>query len=188
MKLPLQVTFRNMDASEAVEADIRDKAAKLDQYCSDIMSCRVIVELLHRAHHQGNLFHVRVDITVPGQELVASRDPDEHHAHEDAYVAIRDAFNAAIRQLQEYNEKRQQQVKRHEPEAHGRIVQLVPMQDYGVILASDNREIYFHRNSVINADFDKLEEGSEVRFHEERGEKGPQASTVKVEGKHHVVD
>ncbi len=187
MKLPLQVTFRNMDASAAVEADIRDKAAKLDQYCGDIMSCRVVVEFLHRHHHQGNLFHVRIDITVPDEELVVSRTPEEHHAHEDVYVAVRDAFNAATRQLQDYNARRQQHVKRHEPESHGRIIQLIPMQDYGVILTPDNREIYFHRNSVLNADFDKLEEGIEVRFHEEAGEKGPQASTVKVEGKHHVV-
>jgi ribosomal subunit interface protein len=187
MKLPLQVTFRNMDASEAVEADIRDKAAKLDQFCSDIMSCRVIVEALHKHHHQGNLFHVGIDITVPGEELVVSRAPTEHHAHEDVYVAVRDAFQAATRQLQDYNAKRQQQVKHHEPESHGRIVRLIPAEDYGVIVTMDNREIYFNRNSVLNAEFDSLQEGAEVRFHEERGDKGPQASTVKVEGKHHVV-
>jgi ribosomal subunit interface protein len=187
MKLPLQVTFRNMDASEAVEADIRDKAAKLDQYCPDIMSCHVIVEALHKHHHQGNLYHVRIDITVPNDEIVVSRDPDKHQAHEDVYVTVRDAFQAATRQLQDYNARRQQQVKRHEPESHGRIAQLIPMQDYGIILTPDNREIYFHRNSVLNAEFDELQEGAEVRFHEESGDKGPQASTVKLEGKHHVV-
>lgn len=187
MKLPLQVTFRNMDTSTAVEADIREKAAKLDQFCDQVMSCRVVVEALHKHHHQGNLFHVRIDITVPDEEIVASRDPAEHHAHEDVYVAVRDAFHAAQRQLQDYNTKRQQHVKRHEPESHGRIVRLVPMEDYGVIMTSDNREIYFHRNSLLNAEFDQLEEGAEVRFHEESGEQGPQASTVKVEGKHHVV-
>lgn len=187
MKLPLQVTFRNMDPSEAVEADIRDKAAKLDQYCSDIMSCRVVVEALHKHRHQGNLFHVRIDITVPNDELVVSRDPDQHQAHEDVYVTVRDAFQAAIRQLQAYNAKRQQEVKHHEPESHGRIARLVPMEDYGVIMTPDNREIYFHRNSVLNAEFDDLQEGAEVRFIEEIGDKGPQASTVKVEGKHHVV-
>jgi ribosomal subunit interface protein len=187
MKLPLQVTFRNMDASEAVEADIRDKAAKLDQYCPDIMSCHVIVEALHKHHHQGNLYHVRIDITVPNDEIVVSRDPDKHQAHEDVYVTVRDAFQAATRQLQDYNARRQQQVKRHEPESHGRIARLIPMQDYGIILTTDNREIYFHRNSVLNAEFDELQEGAEVRFHEESGDKGPQASTVKLEGKHHVV-
>jgi ribosomal subunit interface protein len=187
MKLPLQVTFRNMDASEAVEADIRDKAAKLDQYCSDIMSCRVVVEALHKHQHQGNLYHVRIDITVPNDEIVVSRNPDQHQAHEDVYVTVRDAFQAATRQLQDYNAKRQQQVKYHEPESHGRIARLIPMEDYGVIITQDNREIYFHRNSVLNAEFDDLQEGAEVRFNEESGDQGPQASTVKVEGKHHVV-
>ena len=187
MKLPLQVTFRNMDSSAAVEANIREKAMKLDQFCDQIMSCRVIVEALHKHHHQGNLFHLRIDITVPDEELVVSRGPAGHHAHEDVYVAVRDAFDAARRQLQDYNAKRQQQVKYHEPEAHGRIARLIPMEDYGVIETPDGREIYFHRNSVLNAEFDQLEEGAEVRFHEESGEQGPQASTVKLEGKHHVV-
>jgi ribosomal subunit interface protein len=187
MKLPLQVTFRNMDTSASVEADIREKALKLDQFCDQIMACRVVVEAHHKHHHQGNLFHVRIDITVPDEELVVSREPEAHHAHEDVYVAVRDAFAAAKRQLQDYNAKRQQQVKHHEAESHGRIIRLVPMQDYGVIETPGGREIYFHRNSVVNADFDSLEEGTEVRFDEEGGEQGPQASTVKVEGKHHVV-
>ncbi|MGD8593156.1 MAG: HPF/RaiA family ribosome-associated protein [Gammaproteobacteria bacterium] len=187
MKLPLQVSFRNMDSSAAVEANIREKAMKLDQFCDHIMSCRVIVESLHKHHHQGNLFHVRIDITVPDEELVVSRDPAKHHAHEDVYVVIRDAFDAARRQLQDYNNKRQQHVKHHEPESHGHVIRLIPMEDYGVIATPDGREVYFHRNSVLNTEFDKLEEGAEVRFNEESGEQGPQASTVLVEGKHHVV-
>jgi ribosomal subunit interface protein len=187
MKLPLQVTFRNMDSSAAVDANIREKAMKLDQFCDQIMSCRVIVEALHKHHHQGNLFHVRIDITVPDEEVVVSRDPAKHRAHEDVYVAVRDAFAAAQRQLQDYNAKRQQHVKHHEPEAHGRVIRLIPKEDYGVIATPDGREIYFHRNSVLNAEFDDLEEGAEVRFHEESGDQGPQASTVKAEGKHHVV-
>lgn len=187
MKLPLQVTFRNMDASPTVEEEIREKAAKLEQFNDQIMACRVMVEAHHKHHHHGNLYHVRIDLTVPDKELVVSREPGEHHSHEDIYVAVRDAFHAAQRQLQDYNAERQQQVKRHEPESHGRIVRMAPSQDYGVIVTADGRDIYFHRHSVINADFDALKEGVEVRFHEEPGEQGPQASTVKIEGKHHVV-
>jgi ribosomal subunit interface protein len=188
MKLPLQVTFRNMEPSPAVEADIREKAVKLDEYSSQIMHCDVVVEADHKHHHHGNLYHVRIDITVPDHEIVVSREPHEHHSHEDVYVSIRDAFNAAERQLRQYNAKRQQHVKRHESEPHGRIIHLSPEEDYGMIEASDGREVYFHRNSVLDDAFDELEIGAEVRFHEEPGEKGPQASTVKVEGKHHVVD
>lgn len=187
MKLPLQITFRNMDVSPTVEDEIRSKAGKLNQYFDQIMGCRIMVEARHKHHHHGNLYHVRIDITVPDREIVVSREPGEHHSHEDIYVAVRDAFHSAQRQLQDYNAERQQHVKYHEQESHGRIIRMAPSQDYGVISTSDGRDVYFHRHSVINADFDSLKEGTEVRFHEESGEQGPQASTVKVEGKHHIV-
>jgi len=189
MKLPLQVTFRDIEPSEsgAIEADIHEKASKLNQYCDQIMSCRVLVERHHQHQHQGSLYHVRIDITVPGKELAVSRDPQEHQAHEDAYVAVRDAFDAAKRQLQDYNAKRQQHVKHHEVEPHGRIARLVPKEDYGFIETDNGKEVYFHRNSLLNAELEALKVGTEVRFHEEPGEQGPQASSVHIEGKHHVV-
>jgi ribosomal subunit interface protein len=187
VKLPLQVTFRNMNASEAMEANIRAKAEKLDQYYDQIMSCRVMVEPHHKHHHKGNIYHVRIDLTVPDGELVVSRDPGKDHAHEDVYVAIRDSFNAAYRKLEDYSRRRQQHVKTHEVPLHGRISELVPAEDYGRIMTPDGREIYFHRNSLLNGDFNKLTEGAEVRFDEEVGEQGPQASSVKLIGKHHIV-
>lgn len=187
MKLPLQITFRNMDPSAAVEAEVREKADKLDQFFEHIMRCHVVVELHHKHHHQGNLYHVRIDITVPGHEIVVSREPRDHHAHEDVYVAVRDAFDAAKRQLEDYSRTLRGDVKSHEVPAHGTISELVPMNDHGRIRTPDGRSIYFHRNSVINADFDSLQEGDEVRFDEEMGDQGPQASTVRVIGRHHIV-
>lgn len=187
MQIPLQITFRNMEHSDAVEAKIREKAAKLEKFAEHMTSCRVIIDAPHQHHHQGKLFNVKIDITLPGKEIIADRHPDQHHAHEDAYVAIRDAFDAARRQLEDYLRERRREVKHHEVELHGKIVQLFPAEDYGVIETSDGREIYFHRNSVLDADFDKLEEGARVHFSEEMGENGPQASTVHVEGKHHQV-
>ncbi len=114
MKLPVQITFRNMSPSEALEANVREKAQKLERYYDGIMSCRVIVEAHHKHHHKGNLYHVRIDLTVPGQELVVSREPVEDHSHEDVYVAVRDAFDAARRQLEDYARRRRHQVKRHQ--------------------------------------------------------------------------
>jgi len=108
MQQPLQITFRNMDASAAIEDDIRDKAGKLEQFCDQIMGCRVMVEALHRHHHKGHLYHLRIDLTVPGHEIVVSRDPAKHQAHEDPYVAVRDAFDAARRQLEDYVRVRDQ--------------------------------------------------------------------------------
>lgn len=187
MKLPLEITFRNMKPSEAIDADIREKAAKLDRFSDDVMACRVAVEAPHKHHHKGNIYHVRIEITVPDGKLVVSRDPKDNQAHEDAYVAIRDAFDAARRQLQDFVRRRRQAVKSHEPPLHGRIVELVPEENYGRIETSDGRTLYFHRNSVLNTEFDKLTLDAEVRLEEESGDRGPQASTVKVVGKHHVV-
>jgi len=187
MELPLQITFRNLDASEALEADIRSKVEKLEQYSDRIVACRVIVEVHHKHHQQGNLVHVRVDLTVPGDNIIVSREPHEQHAHEDPYVAVRDAFAAAHRQLKKCVKRQRREVKKHEIPSHGRIKYLAPMNDHGTIETMDGREIYFHRNSLINADLDKLEIGNEVRFNESRGDNGPQASTVKLIGKHHIV-
>lgn len=187
MQLPLQIVFRNLEWTEAIAVKLRERAAKLDEYCDSIMSCRVAVEAQHKHHRRGNHYHVRIDVTVPDSELVASREPDEHHAYADVYVAIRDAFNTMQRQLEDYERRRRRQVKAHEVPPHGRIVELYPDEDYGRIQTPDGRLIYFHRNSVVETDFENLEIGSEVRFVEEMGELGPQASTVHPVGKHHIV-
>ncbi|MFQ5464473.1 MAG: HPF/RaiA family ribosome-associated protein [Thermodesulfobacteriota bacterium] len=188
MQQPVQITFRNMKPSEALKTAVRNEAEILDTICDQIVHCRVVVEAHHKHHHKGNLYHVRVDLTVPGSELVVSREPGEHHAHEDVYVAVRDAFVAASRELERYVSRSRRDVKTHEVPPHGRISELFTEEGFGRIESSDGREIYFHRNSVLNADFARLEVGAEVRFAEEEGDQGPQASTVKVVGKHHVVD
>lgn len=187
MKLPLQITFRNMQALPDIEAIVRNKAEKLDQFFGHIMRCRVIIESRHKHHHQGNIYEIHIDITVPGKEIAVSREAALNHAHEDIDVAIRDAFDAAKRQLQDHSAKVQRHVKTHAPIPHGKIIQLNPYEDFGIIQTSDGREIYFHRNSILNTEIDELELGDEVRFHEEPGEQGPQASSVSVEGKHHVL-
>ncbi len=188
MKLPLMVTFRHMDTSDAVLANITEKANKLDRFSEHIMSCRVVVEAPHQHHRKGNLFKVSVDITLPQGEIYASRSSDKNHAHEDVYVAIRDAFNAAKRQLEDYMREMRLDVKTHIPPPHGKVLRLFPEKDYGIIASADGREIYFHRNSVINFPFEDLNIGSEVRFDEEKGDEGPQATTVAVLGKHHIVE
>ena len=188
MQIPLQVTFRDMAHSDAMEVNIRERAAKLERYHDHVISCRVVVETQTRRHNKGNLYHVRVDVTVPDAELVASREPPKHQAHEDPYVAIRDAFDATARQLKAYVNRRKQHVKTHQAPAHGRVALLSPEGNYGRIQTPDGRDVYFHRNSVLNGDFDKLSAGAEVRFDEEQGDDGPQASTVKLIGKHHIAE
>ncbi|MEW5703672.1 MAG: ribosome-associated translation inhibitor RaiA [Pseudomonadota bacterium] len=105
MEIPLQITFRNMDPSEAIEANVREKTDKLERYFDRITSCRVVIEAPHRHHTKGKLYNVRIDIGVPGKEIVVTHSGPKDHAHEDAYVAIRDAFNAAARQIEDYARK-----------------------------------------------------------------------------------
>jgi len=181
MQVPLQITFRNTETSEAVEADIRKRVDKLNRHHGGMISCRVIVEAPLQHQQKGGLFKVRIDISCQEGKLEVNRDPDaRNRAHQDVYVALRDAFAAADRQLEAYTCRRKGEVKAHEDVPYGTITYLSPMEDYGTITTPDDREIYFHRNSVLNADFDKLTIGTAVRFHEEKGDQGPQASTVKV--------
>jgi len=188
MQLPLEVRFHNLDYSPAVDTAVREAAAKLEKFADQIVSCRVTVEGPHKHHQQGNLFAVRIDVRYAGGEVVASREPSAHHAHEDVYVAVRDAFKAARRQLQDRMRIRRGAVKPHEQEPHGKVLSIDSERDCGVIVTLDGREIYFHRNSVLDEGFARLKPGSEVRFNEEQGDKGPQASTVRVIGKHHLTD
>lgn len=175
MKIAPQITMKNVPHSAAVEAKILEKMQKLDQFSDRIMSCRVAVEECQRKQHQGKLFSVHIDITVPGKELVVNKIENQ-----DLYVAVRDAFDAAKRQLEEHARKRRGDVKTHAEAPRGKVAKIFPFDGYGFITTSDGREIYFHRNSVIEPNFDKLEEGAEVAFLEEQGKEGPQAVRVAV--------
>ncbi len=188
MLLPLQITFHNMSPSEAIEAKIRKSAAKLERFYNRIISCRVTVDAPHRHKRQGKLYHVRIDISIPNHEIVINREPSECQTHEDMYVAIRDAFDAAKRKLQDYARLQRHETKIHEVPPFGRIATLFPEEGYGFIEKPDGSEVYFHRNSVLNKNFEQLAIGDEVRFSEEVGDKGLQASTVRLIGKHQPVD
>lgn len=117
MQIPLQVTFRNLEHSEFIEAAVREKTDKLEQFADKITSCRVIIEAPHKHHHKGVIYRVKVDMTLPGKEIVVNHHSDKHHEHEDVYVAIRDAFNAARRQLEDYVRQRRGDVKTHDTPA-----------------------------------------------------------------------
>jgi len=186
MKLPLQITFRNMETSEAVEDSIRKWVAKLEKTSGEIISCRVVVEAPLPHKRKGGHFHTRIDLALPGREIIINREPPGHHSYTDVYVSIRDAFENAKHQLSEQVRRRQGEVKAHSIPPHGRIVALFPAEDYGKIETSEGREIVFHRNSLLNADFDTLKVGDELRFEEKDDREGLRASSVRLIGKHHV--
>ncbi|TAL24972.1 MAG: HPF/RaiA family ribosome-associated protein [Nitrospirae bacterium] len=175
MKLPLQITARNLDLPDAFRENIRDKAEKLDEFYDRIMRCRVVVESPHRHSHEGIKYNVHIEMTVPGAELVIKREPNE-----DLNVAIRDAFDAARRRLEDFARKQRGDVKQREETGHASVTRIFPDKGYGFLTTQDGREIYFHKNSVLHDKFKHLKPGMEVRFAEEEGEKGPQASTVTV--------
>ncbi|MDJ0575805.1 MAG: HPF/RaiA family ribosome-associated protein [Xenococcaceae cyanobacterium MO_234.B1] len=186
MQIPLQITFHDLPPSDAIEAQIRQKVEKLNRFYDRIISCRVVVEAPHRHHHQGNIYHVRIDLTVPQGEVVINRNPSQNHAHEDLYVAIRDAFAAAQRRLKSYAAVQRQKTKVHEIPDHGRVISLLPEEGYGFIETSEGDEVYFHQNSLLNCTLRDLQVGSEVRLIEQMGDKGLQASSVRLIGKHHL--
>jgi cold shock CspA family protein len=196
MILPVQVTFRNVAPTAEIEEKIRARAQKLEKFYSPITSCRVLVEAPARHRRKGYSFHVRIDLTVPEGEIVVKREPTLYPKEKDIgderrrkqmetrperkhlEVAIREAFHAARRRLEDHARQKRADVKTHEPMPQARVTKLFPVEGYGYIETPDGREIYFHENSVLNGRFKSLKLGSKVSFVEEAGEKGPQASTV----------
>lgn len=198
MKSQLQITFRNMKPSKEIEELIRAGAAKLDALYSQLVGCRVMVEIPHRHHKKGSPYHVRIDLTVPQGEIIVKREPslsararqlgereirknaEVQIPHKDLRFAISDAFKAAARRLQDYARRQRGDIKTHESLPEARVSQIFPQQGYGFLASDDGREIYFHKNSVLGRVFPRLKVGAIVTFVEEPGEKGPQASTVRV--------
>jgi ribosomal subunit interface protein len=177
MKLLLQITARDFELTDAIKSEITEKVEKLENFCDQITKCRVVVESPHRHSHDGKLYNVNIDIKVPGSEIVVKREPNE-----DLYVAIRDSFSAAKRKIEEFVEQQRREVKHHEEAPHGKIASLFEEKGYGFIARHDGSEVYFHENSLLNKEFQKLKVGMKVRFAEELGAKGPQASSVTVLG------
>lgn len=182
MEIPLQITFKNMETDNALEKEIRERAKKLDKYFDHIMSCRVVVDIPHKHKVRGNQYDIRIDITVPpGNEIVVNRSThDPGKTNKDPYISIKDAFNAAARQLEDYARRLRGDVKTHETPPLGVISELNIEEGFGRISSTDGKSIYFHKNSVLDTKFEELEVGMGVHFAEEQGNKGPQASTVKV--------
>ena len=203
--IPTQVTFRGLDVSEALEAEIRERATWLEQFYAGIVRCRVLVEKPHRHRHDGRHFHVRVEVTVPGGDpIVVSHEPSLHGRLKDAEreahrkeseiesvhrygrVAVREAFDIARRRLEDFAREQRGTVKAHEVSSHGRVIEISKVDGFGFI-QTDERRVYFNRASVLGDAFDNMDVGTEVAFVEEKGEKGLQASTVRVLGKHHYA-
>jgi len=157
--LPVQITVRDMPTSLALEDHLRKKAMKLNQFCHQINSCRIVIDVPQKHKHQGKLFGVTIGLTVPGKELVVNRKFDE-----DIYVAIRDAFHALQRQLESYASKRRGNVKKHELTMQGFVKKLFLDEGYGFIQGPDGSEYYFSPTNVSHLSFEQLQLGDIVQF------------------------
>lgn len=184
MALPLQITIRDIPQTDALTTHIEQKAEKLSQFYDRIISCKLVVEQPQKNQHQGKIYNVRIDLIVPGEELVVNKVWDE-----DVYVSIRDAFNAVTRQLQDYVRRHRGKVKNHQAEltTHGRVARVFPDDGFGFIQSFDGREFYFNRDNVVHPEFDQLDIGTAVQFLESIGDDGLQANRVSA-GKHQPLE
>ncbi|MSO66192.1 MAG: HPF/RaiA family ribosome-associated protein [Alphaproteobacteria bacterium] len=181
MKIPLEISFKDIAPSPAIEQYVREHAAKLDKFHERVMACRVSIEAPHRHQHKGKLYQVRIDLTVPGEELVANRSPAADASHADVYVAARDAFRAIKRQLQDYGRRRRGKgvVEAADPPALiGKVVRLEPEREIGYLVDLDGQEVFFHRNSVRGKAYGKLAIGSDVHHVAIEGANGHEATKV----------
>jgi len=120
MQRPLQITFHGVEHSDAVEQRIRVKAGELEHLSQRITSLHVTIDQHNKRHHHGNLYAVRIDLEVPGKTIVIGRGRPLDQAHEDLYVAVRDAFDAAARQLEDWMRRRRGGSRHSTPATAGR--------------------------------------------------------------------
>jgi cold shock CspA family protein len=187
MEAPVQIDAQGGHLPPDYEERVRSHVDELETRFGRITTCRVAISYPSGHHRTGGLFEISIHLTLPdGKEVIAARTPQNDERHADFRYALNDAFKRARRQLQDQARRLQGQVKHHEPLPTGRIARIDASGVFGFIETSDGREVYFHRNSVLDDGFARLKPGVTVRFAEEEGEQGPQASTVQLLGKHLV--
>jgi ribosomal subunit interface protein len=183
MQTPLQITFRGMVPTERVGDHVKKQADKLERFFDRITGCHVTIDTPHRHKKQGQHHRVSIELVVPGKDLVVARSPDDDRDQENLFASIDAAFDDALRLLEDHVRRQRGYVKaRATPTRHGRVAKLFANQGYGFIETPEGDEIYFHRHSVLHDGFSHLGVGSRVRFVDEDGDRGPQASTVAIVG------
>lgn len=185
MQVPAQIDFQGMDPAPELRQRAEDWIDKLETRFGRITSCRVVIKAPGEKHKTGGLYEVNIELALPdGRSVTAARTPPADERFQLARFAIDEAFKRARRRLQDQAGRMRGQVKAHATPPVGTVIDLHRDEGYGFIRTTDDRNVYFHRNSVLEEGFDKLEIGARVSFSEEQGVKGAQASTVHVLGKH----
>jgi len=185
METPVEIAFQGMDVNPHAQSTIEKHVAQFENRFGRVTAGRIVVKAPGGHHRTGGLYEINIRLALPeGREVNVGHTRQNDERYSDLDFALNDAFKRARRQLQDQVRRLQGQVKLHEGPPIGTVVDLDPLGEFGFIEADDGREIYFHRNSVLNGDFAKIAIGARVTFAEEMGDKGPQASTVKLIAKH----
>ncbi len=184
MQTPVEIDFQGMTATPRIQAAIDAQVARLEERFGRATACRVVLKVPSDRHQTGGLYEVNIRLALPdGREVNVARTPTADERHSDLDFALNDAFKRARRRLQDHVRRLQNNVKQHDGQPVGTVVRIDPSGEFGFIETADGHEVYFHRNSVLD-DPKRLDVGARVSFAEAMGEKGPQASTVKLLGKH----
>lgn len=185
MQLPLEVTYRGLERNDFIHDLIQKKSTKLERACPHMISCRVVLEREQKQKRTGSEYKIRVELGVPpGHNLVVTRKTLILQAQKDLPPLVREAFEAAERKIKELAAQQKGRVKSHpQQEIQAFIDQIFPGEDYGYIRTVDGREIMFHRNSLVNENFDALEVGAGVAFELAEDPGAARASSVRVMGR-----
>lgn len=187
MQTPFEIDFQHMPADPRIRERIAGRIAELEQFFGRITACRVVLKGAGGHHRTGGPYEVRIHLALPdGKAVDVGRVPQKDERHAEIGFAINDAFRRARRNLQDKVRLMRGAVKDHAGQPVGTITRIDPSGEFGFLRLSDDREVYFHRNSVLNGGFKRLAVGSRVAIAEKMGEKGPQASTVRLLGKHRL--
>lgn len=181
METPVQIDFRACDNADGFRARIEDQVAQLEAHFGRITACRVVVHGPGDHHQKGGHFEVGVHLMLPdGRTVDVDREPLQDERYGDAWFAINDSFRRTRRILQDNVARMRGDVKEHQHAPIATVMLLRPQQGYGFLETDDGREIYFHENSVLHSGFSRLTPGARVAFIEDTGDKGPQASMVRI--------
>ena len=181
MQTPPEISYQHIEPSDAIKALVEEKTAELERYYDGITSCHIYLRAPHNSQRTGNLYEVTIEVRVPGKELVVRSDKGDADRHEHLQVAVREAFATMALRLKDWKAQIGGDIKTHEGLLQGKVVEIRPNEDFGQIIATDGRLIYFHRNSVVDGSFDDLEPRDTVELvvQSDESEIGPQASTVR---------
>lgn len=185
--IPVQIHVRGLDKSPALEALIHEQVNKLGRFYTGIHSARVTVEKRRPHLCRGRPLQIRIVIQTTGHGSITAHEPGADDAHSDVHEAVCDAFKAMRRQLEDLARRQQGHIQHHAQRPHGHITDISPDRTFGRMVSSDGRTLYFHRNSLIGEDLDKLQQGTPVYYIEDIGDEGPQATSVYPVGKHHIL-